>query len=158
MVKFKIICLQPASSSPQFTRCSLQECLSSPSVSCRSTIMAPHKRLRIRPRVRTAVGVRHHPSGRGRSHGYSTVSRQLMLSTDDHINNGHYQGRHLVLHLRAIREWAHRTTVWRWRQRRATLGHIRRFRRTGNVRATVLKGRLLESSSLACVLAAGDSS
>lgn len=110
--------------------------------------MAPHKRLRIRPRVRTAVGVRHHPSGRGRSHGYSTESRQLMLSTDDHINNGHYQGRHLVLHLRAIREWAHRTTVWRWRQRRATLGHIRRFRRTGNVRATVLKGRLLLSLAL----------
>ena len=98
------------------------------------------------------VGVRHHPSGRGRSHGYSEEARQLMLSTHDRFDNGNQEGRLLVLHLRTIREWAHRSTIWRWRRRRAILGHIRRFRRTGNARATVLKGRIILSLALWRVL------
>ena len=36
-----------------------------------SESMAPHKRAQIRPRLRTAVRARPHPSGRGRSDGYA---------------------------------------------------------------------------------------
>ena len=98
--------------------------------------MAPHRQAIIRPRLHTAVAPRAHPSGRGRSHGYSHEFRLAALEA--HANG--LANSPLVLLLRAQRLWASRQTIYRWRVRQQVHGHVRRFRRTGNHRATVLRG------------------
>ena len=99
--------------------------------------MAPHRRPKIRPRLRTAVATRPHPSGRGRSDGYAHDFRLAAFQTQYNNGNGNAV---MVALLRNQRLWPSRRTLRRWRLRFLLLGHIRRFRRTGNRRATVLRG------------------
>lgn len=106
--------------------------------------MAPQKNPVVRPRLKTANPFRAHPSGAGRSHGYSTEFRQAALTA----RNMHGNNNALVVSLQAIRLWAHRATIYRWRRRQLLLGHVRRYRRTGNRRATVLQGQQLINLSL----------
>ena len=98
--------------------------------------MAPHKRAQIRPRLRTAVPFCHHPSGRGRTHGYATEFRLPALRAQFSE-----LGRHPCICLMQLaREWSSRRSHFRWRRRYRALGHLRKFWHTGNRRATVLRG------------------
>ena len=105
-------------------------------------IMAPHKQPRFRPKVKTAVPYKGHPSTRRwRSVGFSTEFWEAAVSS---YFNG-YGRCDMLAHLRHNRLWCHRTSIYRWRMRHQFLGHYRRYRRTGNSRATVLRGTMLIS-------------
>ena len=101
-----------------------------------SESMAPHKRAQIRPRLRTAVRARPHPSGRGRSDGYAHEFRLPAVRVEF---NGLARN-HEIRQMRLMHLWCSRASVYRWRMRNQIYGHMRRFRRTGNNRATVLRG------------------
>ncbi len=63
----------------------------------------------------------------------------------------HYHLRNpLILDWRQRCLWPHRSTVYRWTQRRQNEGHFCPYRRTGNARATVLRG--LEEVQLAWLM------
>ena len=111
--------------------------------------MAPHKAARLHPRLRTENPYRGHPSSRRwRSDGYMTEFRQAAVAA--HFN-GHRRNAMLTF-LRGQRLWCHRASTYRWRMRLQLLGHLRQFRRTGNVRATVLRGPHLISLAIWRVL------
>ena len=114
--------------------------------------MAPHRRPRIRPRLRTAVAERPHPSGNGACYGYCTEFRQAAVAVNQQQNLINGANNQLFLFLRHQGLWAHRSTVYRWRNRQQVLGHIRKFRHTGNKRANVLRGSTLISLALWRVL------
>jgi hypothetical protein len=89
----------------------------------------------IRPALATAVLITPHPSG-GKGFGYSQDMReQAMLLKDNAMENDPQS----VL-LRQNRLLPSKATTRRYTQRRENLGHYRRFRRTGNKRATVFRG------------------
>lgn len=106
--------------------------------------MAPQKNFRPRPRLQTANPYKHHPSGRGRSEGYGTEFRQMAIAA----HTAHGNNNAMIMGLQGQRLWAHRTSIYRWRRRLLLLGHLRRYRRTGNRRATVLQGRQLLNLSV----------
>jgi len=54
----------------------------------------------------------------------------------------------MVTFLQGHRLWASRASIYRWRSRFQNLGHIRRYRRTGNSRASVLRGTELINLAL----------
>jgi transposase InsO family protein len=101
--------------------------------------MAPQKRFNPRPQKRTAVRAAPHPSG-GRGEAYSLDFRQFNMFAmqtgreDDPIM---VQARHLRLVPSTRTNRRHR------RQLLQTRGHLLRYRRTGNRRATVLRGHAL---------------
>ena len=109
--------------------------------------MAPHKKPKFRPRVRTANPFKGHPSTRRwRSCGYSTEFRQSAVAS--HQNGYREYNSGMQAFLRQQRLLCHRTSIYRWRRRREMLGHIRRYRRTGNKRASVLCGLSLVSLAI----------
>ena len=75
--------------------------------------MGPIKNYRPRPRLHTANPFKHHPSGRGRSEGYSTEFRQAAVVA----HNAHSNTNALILGLQIQRLLAHRTSIYRWRRR-----------------------------------------
>jgi len=91
-----------------------------------------------RPAARTAVRRVHHPS-LGRGNAYSHDLRLFVMRAYD-LGQGNAP---ILAQLRNSRLLPQRSTVNRWRNRRLTLGHLRRFRRQGNRYATVLRGRSL---------------
>ena len=94
------------------------------------------KHRRIRPRVRSAAVPLPHPR-LGRGFAYSTEFRQLSLHL---LNTG---GTNTQAIRQAINAGVHPSfsSMRRWRLRRQAFGHLRRFVRQGNRRATVLRGR-----------------
>jgi hypothetical protein len=113
----------------------------------RTCRMAPHRQPKIRPQLRTAIAHQAHPSGAGRSHGYSHDFRLAALETLDR-----HQGSRLPRALQQQRLWPSKRTLRRWVHRRQTHGHARRYRRTGNRRAQVLVGNHLINLALFRVL------
>ena len=97
---------------------------------------APYKKPpKCRPRVRTAVRRTLHPSY-GRGHAYSHDLRLAVMRIED-MGRGNDP---LIVALRAAHLLPQKSTVRKWDHRRNTLGHVRRFVRQGNRRATVLRG------------------
>ena len=98
--------------------------------------MVATKNFRSRPGLRTALRAIPHPSHR-RGFPYAVHFREAALYFDDSqpIRNNPAM---IVAREVRIRESARSTR--RWRRRLARLGHLRPFRRTGNKRATVLRG------------------
>jgi hypothetical protein len=108
--------------------------------------MVVHRTAQIRPRTKTAIDARPHPSTRqGRSHGYAVEFRIAAVSASHHQQ---FQNSPFLLYLRAQGQWASRASIYRWRQRQQALGHLRRYRRTGNIRSVVLKGTMLLSLAM----------
>jgi len=98
-------------------------------------VAAPHKEHKKRPKLKTAVRATPHPSG-GRGYAYShdfRLAAMRLFDTGQHRNP-------IIQDLRARRLFPVPRTLRRYHRRRALLGHLRRFRRTGNRRARVLRG------------------
>jgi len=88
-----------------------------------------------RPATRTVFEHYPHPSG-GRGFWYAHEFRQAVVYARD--NNRHRDP--LVLTLRQNRLWPCDRTIRRYLRRRRLEGHFIPYRRTGNNRATVLRG------------------
>ena len=102
--------------------------------------MAPSKRPRRRPPLRTFLANLPHPS-ECRGNPYSQDVREWMVAIRAY---GLGNSAQLAL-LRAARRAPSKRTLRRWRRRWLTYGDVRAFRRTGNSRATVLRGQDLLS-------------
>lgn len=97
--------------------------------------MAPTKKPKRRPPLRTFTAHAPRPSAGGRGSGYSYNFRELVLDARD---QGHHEGNAFFALQKAEGKFPHKSTVSRWVQRKQQFGHFRRYRRTGNARATVL--------------------
>ena len=107
--------------------------------------MAPHKAPRFRPLLRTANPYRGHPSERRwSSDGYMTHFREAAVAA----HFGGFSRNAMVTFLHNQRLWCHCSSIYCWRRRLQLLGHLRRFSRTGNRRATVLRGVQLISLAI----------
>ena len=89
----------------------------------------------VRPARRTAVPPQQHPSS-GRGHAYSEEFRQFanIVLANQQLNHP------LIQEAQELYLFPSKRTCQRHERRRLELGHFRRFRRTGNKRATVLRG------------------
>lgn len=97
--------------------------------------MAPTKRPRRRPPLRTFLQNVPHPSEcRGNPYGQDMREMAVAIRALDLTNTG------TMAVLRAVRRAPSKRTLRRWRRRWQTYGDVRAFRRTGNRRATVLRG------------------
>ncbi len=86
------------------------------------------------PALATAVHITPHPSG-GRGFGYSQDMRGQAM----HLKDNGMENEPQSLLLQNNRLLPSKSTTRRYIQRRNNLGHFRRFRRTGNKKATVLR-------------------
>ena len=85
------------------------------------------------PPLKTATEEAPHPSSAGRGDGYPTALRDMAM----HVNASKQSNDPIFTELRKLQKYPSKRSVNRWENREATLGHIRPFRRTGNVRASV---------------------
>lgn len=97
--------------------------------------MPPTKEHVERPLEQTVVAAEQHPSV-GRGFAYSQEMRLLAMSAKDEG----LEDEQILMGYREQKKYPSKRTTRRWRRRRLRWGHIRRFRRTGNGRATVLRG------------------
>ena len=88
-----------------------------------------------RPPLQTRMGPIAHPSFGGRSRGYSSEMRGMVLAIRD--SGDSYNP--IMMSLRLQHLYPCLTTEWRWQNLFDTLGHYRRCRPTGNRRAKVLR-------------------
>ena len=101
----------------------------------------------IRPPLQTRRNNAPHPSAGGRGTGYDQTMRELVLA----IHNSGNSNDLFVQNLRQQRLIPSLRSEYRYSTLNATRGHVRACRRTGNNRATVLRGHVY-SSSLCIVL------
>ena len=97
--------------------------------------MPPICRFQQRPPTRTLFEHYPHPS-RGQGFWYAHEFLRAVMWACDNCR----QHCPLVTDLRQIYLWPCRQTVNRWRRRRHLEGHFLPYRRTGNARATILRG------------------
>ena len=90
----------------------------------------------IRPPLQTRRGDALHPSAGGRGTGYDQAMRELVLE----IRNAGLSNSPLYQNLRQQYVFPSLRTEYRYSALNATRGHVRVCRRTGNNRATVLRG------------------
>ena len=101
----------------------------------RVVVMVATKRPRRRPPLQTFLDDLPHPSEcRGNPYGQDTRLNTAAIVALDLVNTG------TNALLRAIRRAPSKRTIRRWRRRWQTYGDVRAFRRSGNRRATVLRG------------------
>ena len=90
----------------------------------------------IRPPLQTRRGDAPHPSAGGRGTGYDQAMRELVLE----IRNAGLSNSPLYQNLRQQYVFPSLRSEYRYSALNATRGHVRACRRTGNNRATVLRG------------------
>ena len=88
-----------------------------------------------RPELQTRLAAVLHPSGRGRGNGYAQEFRQFVMM----VRQMGASRDPIFMLLRAQRVYPSLQTEKRWEALFNRLGHYRQCRRTGNIRATVLR-------------------
>jgi hypothetical protein len=105
--------------------------------------MVAHRIAQICPRTKTLIEARPYSSMHwGQSHGYAVEFRFVTVSASNHRQ---FRNSPVLHYLWAQRQWASRASIYRLLQRQQALGHLQRYRRTGNARSAVLKGTVLLS-------------
>ena len=99
--------------------------------------MPPQKKRKVRPALQTAVSNAPHPSF-APGHAYSQDFRSFTLW----VREQGWEGHELFEAARGVYFFPSEKTVDRHETRDTNEGHFRRYRWTGNNRATVLRGRM----------------
>jgi len=91
--------------------------------------------LSTRPPLQSSADETPHPSDAGRGDGYPTSLRDIAI----HVKDLKESNNHIFTQMTTLYLYPSIRSVYRWENRKATLGHVRPFRRTGNARASVLR-------------------
>ena len=100
--------------------------------------MPPHKERQVRPLLQHPIDNQPRPAV-AEGEAYPQAMRNLVMWTEEN----HGADDDVLLHARNEYLWPCERTISRWVERQQQEGHYRRYRRTGNKRATVLCGRAL---------------
>ena len=90
--------------------------------------------LSTRPPLQSSADETPHPSSGGRGDGYPTSLRDIAM----HVKDLNQSNNHIFTQMTALHLYPSIRSINRWENRKTTLGHVRPFKRTGNVRAYVL--------------------